>query len=116
MHSLIDYKAVLNNSLAIKVDADYTSQACPHCGYTSRGNRPKKGLIFRCESCGFELHADLIGARNIAMRTLLTRQDWVSTGSLSATPNGSSAEAKAARLSRFAELRWTAESSQHHNL
>ncbi|NEN92139.1 MAG: transposase [Okeania sp. SIO3H1] len=109
LHSFIDYKAVLNNSLAIKVDADYTSQACPHCGYTSRGNRPNKGLVFHCESCGFKLHADLVAARNIAMRTLLTRQDWESTGSLSATPDGSSVEAKAARLSRFAELRWTAE-------
>lgn len=116
LHLFIDYKSVLNNSLAIKVDADYTSQACPHCGHTSRGNRPNKGLMFHCESCGFELHADLIGARNIAMRALLFRQDWESTGLLSAAPDGSSAEAKAARLSRFAELRWTAESSQHHNL
>jgi IS605 OrfB family transposase len=57
LHSFINYKAVLNNSLAIKVDANYTSQACPHCGHTSKSNRPNKGLIFHCESCGFELHA-----------------------------------------------------------
>lgn len=107
MHSFIDYKAVLNNSLAIKVDADYTSQACPHCGHTSRENRPNRGLTFHCESCGFELHADLVGARNIAIRTLLTQQDWESTGLLSAAPDDSSNKAKAARLSRFAELRWT---------
>lgn len=107
LHSFIDYKAVFNNSLAIKVDADYTSQACPHCGHTSRENRPNRGLTFHCESCGFELHADLVGARNIAMRTLLTQQDWESTGLLSAAPDDSSNEAKAARLSRFAQLRWT---------
>jgi len=114
LQSFIDYKAVLNNSLAIKVDADYTSQSCPHCGHTSRGNRPNKGLTFHCENCGFDLHADLVGARNIAMRTLLVRQDWTSTGSLSACPDLSSDEAKAARLSRFAELRWTAERSPNH--
>ncbi len=119
LQSFIDYKAVLNDSLAIKVDADYTSQSCPCCGHTSKKNRPNKGLTFHCENCGFSLHADLVGARNVAMRTLLVRQDWASTGSLSACPSDSSElsdvssdEAKAARLSRFAELRWTAETSQ----
>ncbi|MFP4337956.1 MAG: RNA-guided endonuclease InsQ/TnpB family protein [Halothece sp.] len=119
LQSFIDYKAVLNDSLAIKVDADYTSQSCPHCGHTSKGNRPNKGLTFHCENCGFSLHADLVGARNVAMRTLLVRQDWASTGSLSACPDDSlelsdvsSDEAKAMRLSRFMGLRWTAETSQ----
>lgn len=114
LQSFIDYKAVLNNSLAIKVDADYTSQSCPHCGHTSKGNRPNKGLTFHCENCGFDLHADLVGARNIAMRTLLVRQDWASTGSLSTCPDDisgsldvSSDEAKAMRRSWFMELRWT---------
>ncbi|AFZ50517.1 transposase, IS605 OrfB family, central region [Dactylococcopsis salina PCC 8305] len=121
LQSFIDYKAVFNDSLAIKVDADYTSQTCPHCGHTSRGNRPNKGLNFHCENCGFDLHADLVGARNITMRTLLVRQDWASTGSLSACPDDpsgsldvSSDEAKAMRLSRFMELRWTAETSPNH--
>ena len=41
----LEYKAVLSGSLCVKVDADYTSQACPHCGYISRENRPKKGLL-----------------------------------------------------------------------
>jgi len=122
LQSFIDYKAVLNNSMAVKVDADYTSQSCPCCGHTSRTNRPNKGLTFHCENCGFDLHADLVGARNIAMRTLLVRQDWVSTGSLSACPSTersrsadvSPNEAKAMRLSRFMELRWTAETSPNH--
>jgi IS605 OrfB family transposase len=112
LQSFIDYKAVLNDSLAIKVDADYTSQSCPCCGHTSRSNRPNKGLTFHCENCGFDVHADLVGSRNIAMRTLLVRQDWTSTGSLSLCPDVSSDETKAMRLSRFMELRWTAETSQ----
>jgi len=32
LHALISYKATLAGSQAIKVDADYTSKACPRCG------------------------------------------------------------------------------------
>jgi putative transposase len=111
LHSYIAYKAVLSGSMAIKVDANYTSKACPMCGYTADENRPHKGLLFVCQSCHYTLHADLVGARNITMRTLLTRQDWMSTGLLSVAPDGSSDEAKAARLSRYAELRWSPDPS-----
>jgi putative transposase len=111
LQALIAYKAVLNGSLAVKVDADYTSQRCPQCGHTTRDNRPNKGLLFVCQHCAHTLHADLIGARNIALRTLLIRQDWVSTGSLSACPDVSNGEAKAARLKRYAELRWSSDTS-----
>ena len=45
LHSMIAYKALLHNSMAIKVDAHYTSKACPMCGHTSDANRPKKGLL-----------------------------------------------------------------------
>jgi len=122
LHSTIAYKAALSgSSLAIKVDADYTSQTCPLCGYTSKQNRPKKGLLFICRNkhCPhrqrtgqpYTLHADLVGARNIAMRTLLTRQDWVRTGVLSVRPDVSDSETKAARLARYAELRWSSDTS-----
>ncbi len=107
LHTLISYKAVLSGSVAVKVDADYTSQACPCCGYTSEQNRPQKGLLFVCQHCHHTLHADLIGARNVTMRTLLLRQDWGRTGRLSIAPDGSDKEAKAARLRRYAELRWS---------
>ena len=109
LHHLISYKAALAGSLAVKVDADYTSKACPMCGHTEDANRPKKGLLFVCQNkrCGYTLHADLIGARNVTMRTLLVRQDWIRTGCLSAIPDASDKEAKAARLQRYAELRWS---------
>jgi transposase len=45
LHALIAYKAVLAGSLAIKVDANFTSKACPKCGFTSDENRPNKGLV-----------------------------------------------------------------------
>jgi len=121
LHSVIAYKAVLSGALAIKVDADYTSQTCPLCGYTSKQNRPKNGLLFICqnEQCPhrqraglpYTLHADLVGARNLAMRTLLTRQDWARTGVLSVRPDVSGDETKAARLTRYAELRWSSDTS-----
>jgi IS605 OrfB family transposase len=111
LQALISYKATLAGSLAVKVDADYTSKACPMCGHTSDENRPKKGLLFLCQNpkCGYTLHADLIGARNITMRTFLIRQDWIRTGCLSTIPDASDKEAKAARLQRYAELRWSTE-------
>jgi IS605 OrfB family transposase len=112
LHSMIAYKALLHESMAVKVDANYTSQACPICGHTTKENRPNKGLLFICQNCHYTLHADLVGARNITMRTLLLRQDWIRTGFLSRLPDVSDREAKTARLSRYAGLRWSPETKQ----
>ncbi|MGH2496744.1 MAG: RNA-guided endonuclease InsQ/TnpB family protein [Ktedonobacteraceae bacterium] len=113
LHNLLAYKALLSGSLTIKVDAHYTSKACPMCGYTSKKNRPQHGLLFVCQNphCHYTLHADLVGARNIAMRTRLVRQDWASTGVLSVRPDVSSEETKAARLTRYAGLRWSSDTT-----
>src|SRR6266566_1860073 len=111
LHSYIAYKALLQGSMAIKVDANFTSKACPMCGHTCEANRPNKGLLFVCQNCHYSLHADLVGARNVTMRTLLARQDWARTGHLSLAPDVSDAEAKAARLLRYAELRWSLDTS-----
>lgn len=105
------YKAPLVGSMVVKVDAHYTSQTCTRCGHCSKGNRPNSGLMFVCESCGYQLHSDLVGARNVGLRALLVRQDWSSTGRLSCAPDVSDAETKAARLSRYAELRWSPDTS-----
>jgi putative transposase len=116
LHSMIAYKALLHESMAIKVDAHSTSKACPMCGHTSKANRPKNGLLFVCQNCHYTLHADLVGARNVTMRTLLARQDWASTGVLSVRPDVSSDEAKAERLSRYSELRWSLDTSPSHSM
>jgi putative transposase len=50
LQALISYKAALSGSLALKVDADYTSKACPMCGHTEDANRPRKGLLFVCQN------------------------------------------------------------------
>ena len=111
LHAMLAYKALVHGSMAIKVDAHSTSKSCPMCGHTCDANRPNKGLLFVCQVCHYRLHADLVGARNLTMRTLLIRQDWASTGVLSIRPDASSDEAKAARLSRYAELRWSLDAS-----
>ena len=111
LHSFLAYKAVLGGSLCIKVDAHYTSQACPRCGFTSKENRPKKGLLFVCCQCHYTLHADVVGARNISLRTLVIRQDWMATVRLSDAPDVTDDEAKAARRHRYTELRWSSVTS-----
>ena len=118
LHALISYKAALSGTLAIKVDADYTSKACPLCGHTADENRPSRGLLFACQNpeCRYTLHADLIGARNVTLRTLLVRHDWTRTGTLSMCPDVSDNEAKAARLKRHAELRWSPDATSLRSL
>jgi putative transposase len=109
LHGYIDYKSRLSGSLAVKVPAQLTSQCCPKCGYVSKQNRPNKGLTFRCVACTHEIHSDLVGARNVALRTLLLRQDFESTGRISAVPDVSHEETKAKYLPRYLELRWSAD-------
>jgi len=118
LQQLIEYKANLYGSKIFKVDAHYTSQMCTKCGYTSKENRPKSGLNFICCNCNFKLHADLIGARNIAMRTLLSRQDLDNKGHLSIVPvsgkaalDTSNSEVKAESLKKYSELRWSSEAN-----
>jgi putative transposase len=111
LRELLAYKAALAGSVCIRVDADYTSQCCPRCGHTSRANRPQHGLRFVCQRCHFTLHSDLVGSRNICLRTLCIRQDWIHTGRLSRAPDVTDDEAKAARLNRYAELRWSSATS-----
>lgn len=43
----------------------------------------------RSECCRFELHADLVGARNIALSTLLLQAYWERTGHLPDYPDAS---------------------------
>ncbi len=93
LHGKIVYKSTLAGGYATRQDAHYSSQACPKCGYTSKGNRPGKGLLFVCEACGYTLHADLVGARNMRNRTLIARQDRTITGRFSTVPYVDSDEA-----------------------
>lgn len=105
--NFLTYKANLQGSLVVKVDANYTSQMCIKCGHTAKENRPNKGLDFICVCCGYSTHADRLGSMNILMRTLLVRQVLISAGRLSVCLDVKSNEAKAERLKVFSELRWS---------
>ena len=107
----IAYKAPLHGSQVVKVDADYTSQQCPMCGHATKANRKNAGLLFECKKCDHKLHADLVGARNVCMRTLSVWQDQTDTGRLSFAPNVSNVETKTERLQKYSELRWGSDTS-----
>lgn len=48
-----------------EVESAYTSQTCSCCGYVD--SRQRKGEKFHCRFCGSRMHADVNGARNIAL-------------------------------------------------
>ncbi|MCL8208491.1 MAG: transposase [Actinomycetia bacterium] len=62
--------ALWEGILVVLRDPAFTSKACPDCGaYGERVSRRANGrgprLTFRCPACGFEGHADLVGALNL---------------------------------------------------
>jgi IS605 OrfB family transposase len=61
----LSYKALKRHQLVEKVNPAYTSQTCPKCGHTERGNRNKKMHIFCCKNCGYKSNDDRIGAMNL---------------------------------------------------
>jgi len=65
--NFIEYKARLAGIPIVSVDPRKTSRICPKCGNEEKRNR-KSQSKFKCSNCGYSLNADLIGARNIALR------------------------------------------------
>ncbi|NTU82523.1 MAG: IS200/IS605 family element transposase accessory protein TnpB [Chloroflexales bacterium] len=63
----VEYKAEGRGCTVAGVDPRHTSQACSCCGHIVRNNRRSRGR-FVCRKCGYELHADLNAARNIAAK------------------------------------------------
>ena len=61
----IEYKAALNGNIVISVNPRYTSQMCPKCGHTEKGNRNKKMHSFTCKRCGYRSNDDRIGSMNL---------------------------------------------------
>lgn len=61
----LKYKALKRHQLVVNVDPAYTSQTCPKCGHTAKGNRDKKNHVFCCENCGCTSNDDRIGAMNL---------------------------------------------------
>ena len=65
--AFVAYKAEGRGCTVAGVDPRHTSQTCSCCGHQARNNRRSRGR-FVCRVCGFELHADLNAARNIAAK------------------------------------------------
>lgn len=64
LQHFIEYKAHWQGIPVTYVSPKYTSQRCNKCSHTEKSNR--KGRIFKCKKCGYELNADLNAAINIA--------------------------------------------------
>ncbi|QST02813.1 IS200/IS605 family element transposase accessory protein TnpB (plasmid) [Pontibacillus sp. ALD_SL1] len=65
LRTMIEYKAKQQNAKMILVDPKYTSQQCPKCGHTEKGNRDKKRHLFQCKTCEYRSNDDRIGAMNL---------------------------------------------------
>ncbi|UJG39608.1 MAG: transposase [Candidatus Heimdallarchaeum aukensis] len=50
----------------LPVPPHYTSQRCSRCGHVSPSSRVTRDL-FRCVSCGFEVHSDRNASRNLSL-------------------------------------------------
>ena len=65
----LEYKLAWNGGELIAVPPHHTSQTCPACQHVSGESRPSQAL-FHCVGCGYEQHADVVGAINILERGL----------------------------------------------
>jgi putative transposase len=63
----LDYKVNWAGGTLLAVPAHHTSQTCPCCGHVSKDNRLTQAK-FLCVDCGYENHADVVGAINILER------------------------------------------------
>lgn len=63
----LDYKVAWNGGILLAVAPHNTSRTCPCCGHISKDNRQTQAK-FSCVDCGYENHADVVGAINILER------------------------------------------------
>jgi putative transposase len=63
----LEYKMEWNGGVLVVVPPQYTSTKCPDCNHITAENRKSRAL-FKCVSCNYENHADIVGAINILER------------------------------------------------
>ena len=61
------YKVAWRGGMLLAVPPHHTSQACPCCDHVSKDNRQTQAK-FPCVDCGYENHADVVGAINVLAR------------------------------------------------
>jgi putative transposase len=60
----LEYKLAWRGGRLIAVSPQNTSRTCPECRHIAAENR-RTQAEFRCVSCGYQNHADLVGALNV---------------------------------------------------
>lgn len=63
----LDYKLLWHGGHLIAVPPQNTSRCCPACGHTTKDNRQTQAN-FECVACGYQNHADAVGAINVLKR------------------------------------------------
>ena len=63
----LDYKVSWNGGTLLAVPPHNTSRTCPYCAHVSKDNRLTQAK-FLCVNCGYENHADVVGAINVLER------------------------------------------------
>jgi putative transposase len=63
----LTYKVAWNGGMLLAVPPHNTSRTCPCCGHVSKDNRQTQAK-FLCVCCGYENHADVVGAINVLER------------------------------------------------
>ena len=75
----IEYLAVKQGKIVIKINPKHSSQECRNCGNIDKSNRD--GEKFICAKCGYHEHADIGAAKTIRDRALkLVRGDSAKPG------------------------------------
>jgi putative transposase len=64
----IEYLAVKQGKVVIKINPKHSSQQCRNCGHIDKSNRD--GEKFICTQCGYHEHADIGAAKTIRDRAL----------------------------------------------
>lgn len=63
----LGYKIAWNGGILLAVPSHHSSRTCPKCGHVSKDNRQTQAK-FLCVDCGYENHADIVGAINVLER------------------------------------------------
>jgi putative transposase len=63
----LEYKLNWAGARLVAVPPHHTSLTCPDCDYAAAENRTSQAK-FKCAQCGYENHADVVGAMNVLAR------------------------------------------------
>jgi IS605 OrfB family transposase len=63
----LEYKLNWAGGRLVAVPPHHTSLTCPRCDYVAAQNRTSQAK-FKCVQCGYENHADVVGAMNVLAR------------------------------------------------